>query len=97
MRCAITFLAVAISLSGCANQPLAPVTNKQKGMQEYETDTVKCGSIAKRYEGNLWLQNVEASEIPRLKRQTFNACMQSRGYVGGDIYVESKAAERDFD
>ena len=97
MRTWLAFLAIVFSLSSCATQPQSPVTNKQKGMHEFETDNAKCMAIAKRYENNLWLQNVDASEIPRLKRNTFNSCMQSRGYVGGDIYVESRVPERDFD
>ena len=97
MRKTISLLAIAILASACATPPPAPVSNKQKGMGEYETDNKKCAAIAKRYENNLWLQNVDVQDIPRLKMNTFNGCMQSRGYVGGDIYVESKGPERDFD
>lgn len=97
MRGKITCLALVILISGCAPLSSAPVSNKQKGMSEYETDNAKCAGLAKRYENNLWLQNVEVAEIPRLKRQNFNACMQARGYVGGDIYVEPRDKERDFD
>ena len=86
-------------LSGCAEMPSSPVTNinPKKSMKDFPADHAKCEKMAKKDEHDLWLMGIEVEERTRMKRQSYEYCMQEEGYRGGSIKKDPVFPERDFD
>ena len=96
---AISALLLLVVLSGCAEAPLSPVTNinPKKSMSDFPADHAKCDKLARKDDRDLWLMGVEFEERTRMKRQSYEYCMQEEGYRGGNIKKELVFPDRDFD
>lgn len=88
-----------MAISGCAELPSSPVTNinPKKSMKDFPADNAKCEKLAKKDEHDLWLMGIEVEERTRMKRQSYEYCMQEEGYRGGSIKKDPVFPERDFD
>ena len=87
------------ALCGCAEVPLSPVTNidPKKTMADFPADHAKCEKQARSDDHDLWLMGIEIEERLRIKRQSYEYCMQEEGYRGGSIKKEMIFPDRDFD
>ena len=57
----------------------------------------RMAELAKKDEHDLWLMGIEVEERTRMRRQSYEYCMQEEGYRGGSIKKEMIFPDRDFD
>ena len=83
----ILYVLITMIAAGCASKPETPLSNviTGKGMENFSSDHAVCEQKAAEQERNLWLMSIDSTEIPKLKKNAYNLCMQRKGYTGGDI------------